>query len=1197
MTFTSDQFRRILDLCAPLMQTVSERRGQVSLAFGHPPFLNRITWEGDTRTFLANLIGLLLELHRYEDKHPLQGLLESVREQVGADKQAQIDALLPLVAALPPDAQMPARAISVFLSYARADDDPNYDDPAKSFMRRLYNDLKTAGFRVWWDRESLPSRGETFTHEIEMAIRQVERFVLVVGPGAVTSDYVPKEWECALENCLPVTPILRSGDYSLIPTELRDVNAIDFREPRAYADALKDLINRLGESSEIGKLVNVPPLPEAFVLREKPFKAAQEAIRADSINPVIVSAPPRAVAVYGYGGIGKSTLAAALAANCDIRRRYTDGVIWLPIGQEPNIVSRQIDLGLLFGDSREYYPDPESGKIRLSWLLVTRHVKALLVLDDVWDHRVVENFPVNGTASRVLLTTRSPQIADLVQGADVRLDLLTPEEGAALIAKRIGGDPNNEASQAISSELGGLTLAITLAAAQIARHHADSPADMLRLLKKAGGSDSPFQGLAVHKTDKDLNLEKSLELSYQSLSPDERRRFRELGVLALDAPFDRALSAAVWGDADEDAAREPLTIFESVGLIENIGLGIYTIHRILRVYAHALLLRDGALDAVFARYADKVIVLAEGFHTLPPERWSELALIVPHVHAVGDELARQLPGLGADPADENRWKRMLALASNITRYLAKRREVRHFDWLEMGLAASRTLNNQARESLFLNTIGSAWAALGEQRKALDFYEQALPLCKAVGNRHDEATTLANIGSAWAALGEQRKALDFCEQALPLHKAVGNRDGEATTLNLFGHAWSALGEQRKALDFYEQALLLHQAVGNRDGEATAFNNVGSAWDALGEKRKALDFYEQALLLSKAVGNQGGEATALNNIGLAWDTLGEKRKALGFYEQALPLYKMVGDRRGEATALYNIGGVWYVLEERKALDFYDQALPLYQAVGDRGGEGYTLHNIALIYEAEGDLDKALACETRSVELLDAVEDMNAGTVRQNLERLQLKHSRQLETPSNLPTKTVNALASNTVAVKTNVPDKLSEWRARLKSIRDNFASDGWQNEIAFADALLAVLKDQPASLPDYNLYQSVLRQVIDGITQYRMHTSSAVPSGSGDDGKSGSSLAKSLTDDQINILSDNTEAAKTDMPETLDEWKQELRGFRDDLATKGTVFHAEVAFADALLAVLDDQPASLPDDNPYQSALQQVIAVIAAHHLGA
>jgi hypothetical protein len=38
----------------------------------------------------------------------------------------------------------------LFLSYARGDDEP--------FVRRLYHDLTAEGFKVWRDREGMPSR-------------------------------------------------------------------------------------------------------------------------------------------------------------------------------------------------------------------------------------------------------------------------------------------------------------------------------------------------------------------------------------------------------------------------------------------------------------------------------------------------------------------------------------------------------------------------------------------------------------------------------------------------------------------------------------------------------------------------------------------------------------------------------------------------------------------------------------------------------------------------------------------------------------------------------------------------------------------------------------------------------------------------------------------------------------------------------
>ena len=70
----------------------------------------------------------------------------------------------------------------IFLSYARGDDEPS--------VALLHADLTACGFDVWWDRVSMPARGLTFLHEIRDTIDARERFLLVLGPKPVTSDYV-----------------------------------------------------------------------------------------------------------------------------------------------------------------------------------------------------------------------------------------------------------------------------------------------------------------------------------------------------------------------------------------------------------------------------------------------------------------------------------------------------------------------------------------------------------------------------------------------------------------------------------------------------------------------------------------------------------------------------------------------------------------------------------------------------------------------------------------------------------------------------------------------------------------------------------------------------------------------------------------------------------------------------------------------
>src|SRR5579885_2670904 len=99
-------------------------------------------------------------------------------------------------------------AADLFLSYSRGDDEP--------FVARLYHDLTAKGWKVWWDRECMPSRGLKFTQEIRDAIEACDRLLLVVGPCAVASDYVRAEWEHALLFAKGVVPILRLGDYSLL---------------------------------------------------------------------------------------------------------------------------------------------------------------------------------------------------------------------------------------------------------------------------------------------------------------------------------------------------------------------------------------------------------------------------------------------------------------------------------------------------------------------------------------------------------------------------------------------------------------------------------------------------------------------------------------------------------------------------------------------------------------------------------------------------------------------------------------------------------------------------------------------------------------------------------------------------------------------------------------------------------------------
>ncbi|MFQ3536865.1 MAG: hypothetical protein SNJ58_13425 [Aggregatilineales bacterium] len=129
MSLTPTQFRQIIDLCTPRMQTISERQALFDRAFFNAPFRTQINWEGPAATFVQHLLSVLLK-HRYNGEHPLRALLLELKADCSPDLHPQIEALLPLIDALLPDAMLPSQLPqTLFLSYSRADDEPLRSDP------------------------------------------------------------------------------------------------------------------------------------------------------------------------------------------------------------------------------------------------------------------------------------------------------------------------------------------------------------------------------------------------------------------------------------------------------------------------------------------------------------------------------------------------------------------------------------------------------------------------------------------------------------------------------------------------------------------------------------------------------------------------------------------------------------------------------------------------------------------------------------------------------------------------------------------------------------------------------------------------------------------------------------------------------------------------------------------------------------
>ncbi len=793
MPLTAAQFRQIVDLCAPHMQTVAARNSCFSLAFSNAPFRNQINWEGATTDYLTHLLRTLLNIHRYNGEHPLRTLLVSLKTQYGTDVQAQIDALLPQIDALPEGVTLPDLPLTLFLSYARADDEP--------FVRRLYDDLKAHGFNVWYDRVRMPNRGVGFTQEIAHTIEQADRLILVCGPAAYDSEYVRKEYEHALIHCKPISPAVRLGDFPppiLDQLSANPLDTLDLRDDSTYGETFAYLLRQVRDQPlPLAPLTNVRVPEQWYITRSVPQRQVIQSLTAlGRENTVAISA------INGLGGVGKSVLAAMVAHDCEIRRTFPDGIVLIEVGKQPNLTELQARLGKLVGlEAAEFKENLDANRQLLSAAFLGKRM--LIILDNVWNKHAVDaaNFSAEGV--KFIVTTRLVNLANTL-GRSVRVDLLLPEEGADLIMRRADlKEAQRPACEDISRALNGLTLAVSIAAAKI-KNDALTPEAYLARLKNA---ENPLTELTLADPDDpyadanqpEQNFAASLNLTYGDLNAEMQRRFRLLGVFAPEGTFDAAAAAAVWEEPLE-AAEKKLNLLVSLELAARDEGGRYSQHSLLRAYAHALLREADALEAAAARHFEYYLTRHDYGSSL--ELNQHYAEITPDF----DNLRAAL--LWGFDHEVDRACSFVTTLDNGYMSFHQPYPVRRELLDKAQNAGGQSTLNQAHTLRALGDLERLEANYGGARER---YSAALRLYEAIPDRLGQANTLQGLGELECSEGNYLLARQRYAEALALARRIPDLTCQLNSLSGLARLEKTLGNIEAACQQYAELFALTDSI--------------------------------------------------------------------------------------------------------------------------------------------------------------------------------------------------------------------------------------------------------------------------------------------------------------------------------------------------------------------------------------------------
>ncbi|XP_023415719.2 apoptotic protease-activating factor 1 isoform X5 [Loxodonta africana] len=224
--------------------------------------------------------------------------------------------------------------------------------------------------------------------------------------------------------------ILQKDNYSYISF----YNALLHEGYRDLADRLRgglpDVSSSNGKDS-VGGITSyvrtvlceggVPQRPVVFVTRKKLVNAIQQKLSK-------LNGEPGWVTIYGMAGCGKSVLAAeAIRDHSLLEGCFPGGVHWVSVGKQDKsgLLMKLQNLCTRLDQDGNFSQRPplniEEAKDRLRILMLRKHPRSLLILDDVWDPWVLKAFD---NQCQILLTTRDKSVTDSVMGSPLVVSLI-----------------------------------------------------------------------------------------------------------------------------------------------------------------------------------------------------------------------------------------------------------------------------------------------------------------------------------------------------------------------------------------------------------------------------------------------------------------------------------------------------------------------------------------------------------------------------------------------------------------------------------------------------------------------------------------------------------------------------------------------------------------------------------------------------
>ncbi|MGW3658826.1 tetratricopeptide repeat protein [Streptomyces sp. NPDC005151] len=650
--------------------------------------------------------------------------------------------------------------------------------------------------------------------------------------------------------------------------------------------------------------------PPLFFGRERELKALRADIERAGLDTLAgrKTARARVLLIAGRPGSGRTALADELARGLMDTGDYPDGLLRVRLtepGGAPVPTERTARelLGQL-GVTGPPGADGDELSEMVREALAAR--SALLLLDDAADAEQVDPLLPDNPDCLVVATAQGP-LTGIPGVRPCTVGGLDAGSAVQLLARTIGQvritvDPRT--AETLAEVCGGQPAALVMIGGWLATHPMASVADVTKQLHELPDDDEQSTGARP--------LARAFRLVHESLPPTAARILRLLAL--APAGLADAHTASALAGCSVSAAQSTLDDFVLLGLLRTNGaeLSQYEVPGCLVPLLRALLAdrdRPAEIQLARARMLERTVRQLQSCRAVTEPEGSPAgkklaglprSLRFPHPEAAAAWLRIRRPALLASAriAVEDGELDTLArrLVAALVRALAVHQgteaaapDLYGLHGLVLAVAERRELPREQAAALL--NLADLDARTGRTKEALTRYRAALDAGRAAKDPYATGRAMESVGGAYAELGDFHRASDWFGRALAQRLTQGERADEARLYGRLGSVHTYAGRYGEALRNWRAAAAGYRRLGDLPAQARALSEAARVQEYAGRPQESLQTCQEAverarqakdvrlqaaleLRLADTLERLGDPAAARLHRGMADRLLGEK-----------------------------------------------------------------------------------------------------------------------------------------------------------------------------------------------------------------------------------------------------------------------------------------------------------------------------------